>query len=174
MITYREANLQDIPHIQSVAQEVWPETFGPLMSAAQLNYMMGAMYSTQSLYQQMNDLGHRYLLAFEGDKALAYCAYELYFRMQNQVMMHKLYLRPSAQGKGIGSALLEQLMHIASHNHQESIRLQVLHSNQKAYHFYQKKGFQKTGEEYNVLGDDMGRFLDFVMTKAVPKHAIRP
>lgn len=167
MISYKEATLQDIPLIQDIANDVWPRTFGPLMTAEQLTYMMDWMYSAEALYQQMTDEGHHFILAFESDKAIAYCAYELYFRNTPQLMMHKLYLHSSAQGQGIGSTLLQQLEGIARENQQDNIRLQVLHTNENAVTFYLKKGFSKSGEEYKELGNGMGRFLDYVFTKEV-------
>ncbi len=167
MITYKEATLEDIPHIQYVAKDIWPRTFGPLMSPEQLDYMMQWMYSAEALYQQMTDEGHHFVLAFDGDTPIAYCAYELYFRNTPQLMMHKLYLHSSSQGKGVGSTLLKKMEDIARDNHQDNIRLQVLHTNENAVKFYHKKGFSKTDEEYKELGNGMGKFLDLVMTKKV-------
>lgn len=167
MISYKEVTLQDIPHIQYIANDIWPRTFGPLMTSEQLSYMMKWMYSSEALYKQMTDEGQHFIMAFEGDKPLAYCSYELYFRNKPQLMMHKLYLHSSSQGKGIGSALLQQLEEIARENHQDQVRLQVLHTNEKALGFYLKKGFTKTDEEYKELGNDMGHFLDYVFTKEV-------
>lgn len=167
MINISPATTKDISTIQSIANITWPKTFGPLMSEEQLSYMMEMMYSTPSLEQQINVEGHHYLLAHHKQKTVGYCSYELNFREDSQLMMHKLYLHPSAQGMGLGTQFLKHLEQIAQQNQQHSLRLQVLHTNENALSFYLKKGFKKTGEEYKELGNSMGRFLDYVLSKEV-------
>lgn len=167
MIEILPASIEEIPYIQAIANMTWPITFGPLMSEDQLTYMMDMMYSTSALKHQMTKENHHFLIAYNEHKAIAYCSYELNFRESSQLMMHKLYLLPSTQGMGIGSQILTHLAKIAQENHQKTLRLQVLHTNENALHFYLKKGFLKTDEEFKELGNDMGKFLDYVLTKVV-------
>lgn len=165
MLTIRSATIKDIAEIQSIASEIWPQTYGPLISKTQLNYMMKNIYSAEAIKQQMEKKHHHFLLVYEGDTPVAFTSYEINFREQQQLMMHKLYLHPSAKGKGTGRYIINHLMCVVKEKHQKSLRLQVLHCNTKAYEFYKHIGFVKTGEEYNVLEDDMGQFLDYVMEK---------
>lgn len=167
MITIKPASTTAIPIIQSIANIIWPMTFGPLMSEPKLNYMMEMMYSTKALEHQMEDENHQFLLAYKEEKAVAYCSYELNFRESSQMMMHKLYLLPSTQGIGLGSDLIANLEKIAKQNQQKILRLQVLYTNENALQFYFKKGFKKTDEEFKELGNGMGKFLDYVLTKKI-------
>ncbi len=163
MLTIRPTTVEDIPQIQSIANLIWPQTYAPLMKKAQLDYMMQTIYSYDAIKQQIEKKNHHYLLVYNNDTLVAFTSYELNFRNENKLMMHKLYLHPSAKGKGIGSYIINHLMGIVKEKKQESLRLQVLHCNTKAYEFYKHIGFSKTGEEYNVLEDNMGHFLDYVM-----------
>lgn len=165
MINIKSASTSDIPTIQAIANITWPITFGPLMSEEKLNYMMDMMYSTQALKHQMEVENHHYLLAYNEEKAVAYSSYELDFRGDAQMMMHKLYLLPSAQGMGLGRTVINHLAEIAKGHHQKKLRLQVLHTNEKAMSFYQRLGFHKEGEEPKILGNEMGSFTDNIMVK---------
>ena len=135
------------------------------MSEKKLAHMMEMMYSTKALTHQMENENHNYLLAYNGDNAVGYCSYELDYRGDAQVMMHKLYLLPSAQGMGLGRSFIAHLNAIASQHKQHSLRLQVLHTNKQAMAFYERLNFKKIGEEPKIINEEMGSFTDNVMCR---------
>ena len=49
MITIREASTNDIAIIQNVAYQTWPETYGEILSKAQLDFMLNKFYSEEYL-----------------------------------------------------------------------------------------------------------------------------
>lgn len=165
MISIRTASTVDIPTIQAIAKVTWPLTFAPLMSKKQLDHLMEVLYSTEALIHQIEEENHHYLLAFNANKAVAYCSYELHYRDKAQLMMHKLYLLPSAQGMGLGRKIIEHLTIIAKKHEQLRLRLQVLNKNEKAMVFYAHLNFKKVGEEPKVLNDELGYFTDNIMVK---------
>lgn len=165
MITIKNASASDIPTIQAIANITWPLTFGPLMSDEKLDYMMEMMYSTKALMHQIEDENHHYLLAYDDEKPVAYCSYELNYRGDAQLMMHKLYILPSSQGTGLGRTFINHLNDIATKHKQNSLRLQVLQSNEKAMAIYEHLNFKKTGEEPKILNEQMGSFTDNVMCR---------
>ena len=165
MINIKIASTADIPKIQAIANITWPLTFGPLMHKEQLDYLMEAMYSTKALKQQMKEENHHYLLIYKDNEAIAYCSYELNFRGQQQIMMHKLYILPSAQGLGLGRTMINHLCEIGRQNQQQHLRLQVLSKNEKAVTFYKHLHFSKAGNEKKILNDELGYFTDYVMLK---------
>ena len=63
--------------------------------------------------------------------------------------------------KGVGSALMNQLLNYAKNNGIELIYLETAEENQRAIHLYEKYGFSKVGHwpGFFKLGD---RYLDFV------------
>jgi ribosomal protein S18 acetylase RimI-like enzyme len=165
MITIKAASSADIPTIQAIANITWPITFAPLMSEKKLVYMMEMMYSTKALTHQMEEENHDYLLAYNGEKPVGYCSYELDYRGDAQLMMHKLYLLPSAQGMGLGRSFIAHLNAIATKHKQHSLRLQVLPANKEAMSIYERLNFKKVGEEPKILNDEMGSFTDNVMCR---------
>lgn len=159
------ASPQDFPIIQEIANIVWPQTFGPLMSSEILTYLIDRMYSTASLKQQTEVDNINYLLIENDGKTLGYASYELDYKQEAKLMVHRLYFLPEAQGLGLGTAALDYLSQLGIDKQQHAITLKVLHSNDKAYQYYLHYGFKKTGEDYNHIGNNYPPFLDYVLEK---------
>ena len=68
-VTIRHAGVEDITTIVFLAYQIWPETYGNLMSEEKLQYMLQLIYSPAALKNQMEQQGHTFLLA-ELDKTL--------------------------------------------------------------------------------------------------------
>ena len=66
--------------------------------------------------------------------------------------IEKLFVEPSFQGQGIGSALLQHVLRETKAN-----RLLVLEKNYNAVRLYERHGFSVTGERQRV--DDTNEFF---------------
>ena len=55
MFTIRKATSFDIDLIHEMAQNVFPATYGEILTQEQLDYMMEWMYSTESLRKQIEE-----------------------------------------------------------------------------------------------------------------------
>lgn len=97
-----EADLSAIPAIRKIADEVWPKTFGNILSSRQISYMMDMMYSTDALEHQMKEQGHRYILAMDGEEPVGYISYETGYRGRSWTKIHKIYVLSTMQGHGVG------------------------------------------------------------------------
>jgi ribosomal protein S18 acetylase RimI-like enzyme len=75
----------------------------------------------------------------------------------------RLYAVQHAIGKGVGSALMSECIRFAEQLKKKTICLAVWEKNEQAIKFYLKWGFEKTGEEDFILGDDVQR--DWTMEK---------
>jgi ribosomal protein S18 acetylase RimI-like enzyme len=62
------------------------------------------------------------------------------------VHLFALYVTPSAQGKGVGSALMKEFLKWA--NHDKLIHLHVASYNQRAINFYESWGFEQVGDVF--------------------------
>lgn len=150
---------EQLVFIHDLAHQIWPTTFHHILSAEQINFMLQRMYSISSLQEQMNK-GHHFLLAKEDTQCQGYASYELEDEKQI-TKLHKLYVLPSAQGKGLGRQILEEVVHRAENNGHTALLLNVNRYNQ-AVQFYKKIGFEIIGEEDNPIGN--GFFMnDYVM-----------
>ncbi len=154
---------EHIPLIKAIADEVWPKTFGDILSPAQIVYMMDMMYSEEAIKQQMNEWNHHYLLAKEGDDYLGYVSYETGYKGKPWTKVHKIYVLSTSQGKGVGRFLIDAVSAIAKEKGDTELSLNVNRYN-KAIEFYKKVGFGIIGNEDIDIGNG---FLmeDYIMNK---------
>ncbi len=159
--TLHKATPADLPTIRVIAQQTWPVTFGNILSPDQINYMLEWMYSIQSLQKQVNEWGHTFLLASLGDQAVGYASYQLNYEREKQTKLHKLYVLPETQGKGVGKRLLDKVIEIARQAGQHQLLLNVNRDN-KAVPFYGKLGFTVIKEVDIPIGN--GFYMrDYIM-----------
>ncbi|GAB3957729.1 GNAT family N-acetyltransferase [Spirosoma harenae] len=165
MITITEATETDLPIIQDIAHRTWPTTFGEILSPDQISYMLKMMYSLDSLKTQIADKHHVFLLARDEStqEFLGYSSYELNYQGLPITKIHKIYLLPASQGKGVGRLLIDHIAEIAKTHNNDRLGLNVNRFN-KAIQFYERMGFSVVSHEDIDIGDG---FLmeDFVMEK---------
>lgn len=152
MIEIQTATLEDFPIIQNIAHQTWPHTFSAILSADQIEYMLTMMYSLPALQQQVLEKKHVFLLAKEGELHLGYCSYELNYQFTSKVKIHKIYVLPASQGKGVGKKLLNVVADIAMRTDNNGLSLNVNRDN-TAVDFYQRQGFSITGQEDIDIGN---------------------
>ena len=82
--------------------------------------------------------------------------------------IHKLYLLPVVQGRGIGRALIDTVRAIAESHGHDTLTLNVNKYNE-AVHFYEAYGFRISGTEVIDIG---GGYVmdDFVMNLSLPRR----
>lgn len=158
----REAAKEDIGIIKSLSDRIWPPTFSSILSQEQITYMMDLMYSEESLAKQM-DNGHCYLLAEENGEFLGYLSYELNYRASDITKVHKIYVLPSTQGKGLGRAFIDAVTSIAKENQNKELSLNV-NRNNRAIDFYKLVGFEIIRSENIDIGNGF-LMQDYIMNK---------
>lgn len=152
----------DIFRIKTIAELTWPDTFKDILSDEQIRYMLDWMYSIEVLASQI-DNGHQFYVLTENEKDFGFVGIELNYPNQGNAKIHKIYVLPEFQGKGIGGKLIEKVVQYSKLNKINSLTLNVNRFN-KAIDFYLKKGFKITKEENIDIGNG---FLmeDYVMEK---------
>ena len=167
MIEITEADLSQLPLVQDIAHRTWPSTFGHILSGEQIAYMLDWMYSLPALERQAQEKGHVFLLARDTDTGqwVGYASYELGYRAQPRTKLHKIYLLPNQQGKGVGRALLEHVEKAARAHGDRYLALNVNRHN-RAVQFYERVGFRQVGQEVIDIGQGFV-MDDYVMEKAL-------
>lgn len=164
MIEIEKAGLQDFDLIDGLVKKVWPQTYKNILSEEQIEYMLSMMYSLESYTEQIAVKGHHYLTIKEDDQYLGFASYELNYQY-GKTKIHKIYILPQTQGKGIGRILLSKIEDIAKRNGNNIISLNVNRYN-TALHFYEKTGFVKAGQEDINIGN--GYLMeDYIMEKHI-------
>ena len=125
--------------------------------------MYNMMYTESSLLRQMNGRGDVFLIAFEDETPLGYAAYQI--SEACVAKLHKLYVLPDIQVKGIGKKLLQTVENNAQAAGQEKLLLNVNRYN-KAVGFYSHMGYSIHAEEDIDIGN--GYFMnDYEMIKSL-------
>lgn len=154
MIEYKKVGIESVTMIQKIAYETWPSTFGQILPPEQIDYMLDLIYNKSSLRRQILENGHNVILAEKDSLALGFMSYEINYKGRHHLMVHKIYILPSAQGLGIGSKFLNLLSDIALENNNKQLRLKVFFENTKAIGFYERHGFKNIGTEKTDIGND--------------------
>ncbi|EKB50902.1 GNAT family N-acetyltransferase [Cecembia lonarensis] len=153
MIRITQANLSELQKVREIALKTWPQTFANILTQEQIDYMLEWMYQLEALEQQVLEKGHVFLLANEGEKSLGFCAYELHAKDSSKTKIHKIYILPETQGKGVGKKLIQEVAQTAQKNGDTHLFLNVNKYNQTAIDFYSKIGFYEDFREVIDIGN---------------------
>ena len=155
------ATINDIKAISLLAKQTWPNAYSHIIPQEQLDYMLGLMYSEESLQKQFEN-GHFFLLAHQAEKSVAFASYNL-TEQSGTYKLQKLYALPSQQGKGLGRKIIDYIIDEIKKEKAIALRLNVNRHN-KALAFYKHLGFEIIKEEDIDIGN--GYFMnDYVMEK---------
>ena len=157
-----KASIKDYDLIHAIAVPSWQHTYSSILSAEQLDYMLTLMYSQDAINEQIAIKGHHFLLAAEDGQYLGFASYELN-SVYEATKIHKLYVLPQAQGRGVGKALVTVIENAARAHGNDKLLLNVNRYN-PAVNFYLKTGFVKIGQEDINIGN--GYLMeDYIMQK---------
>lgn len=156
MITLRKSKEEDIEVIRDIAAATWPSTYMDIIGQAQIDYMLEKMYSKGELLKQLME-GHIFLIAEEGENQFGFAGYSIIGHEERVYKLHKLYVLPSAHGKGVGKILINEVFNQVKNAGGSALQLNVNKHN-KAKDFYLKGGF--TIKESVKLDIGEGYFMD--------------
>ena len=162
MYTIRKATLKDVETIRSLAKEIWYDTYLPILAEAQLEYMLGEIYSTQKLSAQIKNNEQTFLLLLEDEQVVAFASYSPRAEDPGIYKLHKIYCLPATQGKGYGKVLINTVCEAVIKAGKHLLELNVNRHN-KAKDFYEKMDFKVIYEEDVPIGPYF--MNDYVMRK---------
>jgi GNAT superfamily N-acetyltransferase len=144
----RAIHPSEVKVIQDLAHRIWPDTFSEILSEAQIEYMLNWMYSPEKLNNQLKEGHHFFLLVDE--VPIGFVGIE--HQEDGRVKIHKLYLLPSEQRKGLGKRMLDFVIDWAKERGAPSVYLNVNRYN-KAVDFYQHIGMNILHSEDIDIGN---------------------
>lgn len=97
--------------------------------------------------------------------------YAVLHQLRGEAEIFTLAVAPEFQGKGIGTALLADLMSEANREGAFRVVLQVRSSNDHAIHIYKKAGFVQTGVISDYYANRDGTREDALFMEAMLTHA---
>lgn len=136
MLTLRPAAIHDIPKISHLAEIIWNQHYRSIIGEDQILYMLGRMYSKESLKEQMEEKQHLFFFIEDEKETLGFLSAH---RVEgHRWFLNKFYILQEKAGKGIGSMAFDLLCQRLGAQH---ITLTVNRQNFKSINFYFKKGF---------------------------------
>ena len=151
MIKIVDATPESSPLIRAIADKTWWQTYSPILSEAQIEYMLNAIYSTSALQKVMENGSQRFIILYEGNQAKAFASYGNRNEDPTVCKIHKIYVVPESHGKGYGRMLVEEIKSRLVTQKIYALDLNVNRYN-PAKSFYEKLGFTIVREEDVAIG----------------------
>lgn len=148
-LTIRPATTNDIPLIQQLTSMIWPATYHTILSQGQITYMLDMMYSDKALRQQIETLGHEFLLCYDASEAVGFASFSP--KGDRTFKLHKIYVLPNRQGKGVGRFMIDYIINRIRERGASALELNV-NRNNPARFFYERLGFRIVREEDIDIG----------------------
>ena len=167
----------DLPKVRDLAERIWRSSYGELLSPGQIEYMLDWMYSLERLRRDWTS-GVVFHWPIVDQIPVGYMATQTDPHAA-VLHLHKLYVLPQFQGKGLGGRLLEHAFQAATQAGCRTVRLHVNKGNLRAIACYHRHGFLKEASVVNDIGggyfmDDyvMVRPLDLNTAQSVPSSGL--
>lgn len=157
-----------LPRVRALAEDIWRSCYAGLLSPGQIEYMLQWMYSPERLLQDWRS-GVCFEWPLVDGRPVGYLATEL--EPTRAVMhLHKLYVLPQYQRRGIGSRLLDHACQSAFRAGCQQLRLHVNKANHPAIACYRRHGFIREAAVVNDIG---GGYVmdDYVMVRSLTAGA---
>lgn len=153
----RAATPADIPALAQLAQDTYVETFGHLYRPEDLASFFAEVLSEAAIAAEMADPRVAYRLAGQEGRLIGYCKIGPVKvpaePTEPALELRQLYLRQSAQGLGLGDALMGWAIAEAQARGARLMYLSVYSDNLRAQRFYRRHGFQHGGEYRFMVGE---------------------
>ena len=167
----------DLPKVRDLAERIWRSSYAELLSPGQIEYMLDWMYSLERLRRDWTS-GVVFHWPIVDQIPVGYMATQTDPHAA-VLHLHKLYVLPQFQGKGLGGRLLEHAFQAATQVGCRTVRLHVNKGNLRAIACYHRHGFLKEASVVNDIGggyfmDDyvMVRPLDLNTAQSVPSSGL--
>lgn len=156
---------EQIKTLASMAEMVWNEWFGHLLSQGQIDYMIEKFQSFNALKLQIQEEGYEYFFLNVNGTNVGYTGIHVEEK-EKKIFLSKIYILKSFRGKKYSNETFEYLEHICQGKGLKSIWLTVNKYNENAIAVYIKKGFKNVRSQVTDIGS--GYVMDdYVMEKVV-------
>jgi GNAT superfamily N-acetyltransferase len=148
----RPATLADLNLLVDLGRRTFYDTFVGACSEEDMQLFLDTSYAPAKLEQELRDPLSRFLILEEAALPLGYS--RLMGESTIRVELVRFYLVQQAIGTGAAHVLMTATLDLARQLGYREIYLGVWEKNYRAQRFYEKWGFQKTGEKIFPVGND--------------------
>lgn len=169
-ITTREARAEDAALIANMSRQTFYDSFAADNTAADMDKFLQEQFTPEALMAEVTAGKDIFFLAYEGSLPVGYAKMRETplsgYETVPAIEIARIYVVKEKIGAGVGRILMETCIERAKQMGKQIIWLGVWEKNRRAIDFYQKWGFEKTGEQDFLLGNDLQR--DWTMKKSLP------
>ena len=149
MFSIRKAVQKDFSDIAKVHVHSWHDTYLDILPMSYINEMTNLAKKTAMWEQILRQPEVEVWVAQDGDTIVGFIGYHA---QNERYKITTLYILPTYQYQGIGSALMDtSLQDITATNAAARFHLWVLEANTKAINFYEKHGFEQSAEHHEEI-----------------------
>lgn len=138
MIQFRLATPVDIPLLQEMARTIWHRAYRSIITVDQIETMLAGMYGTEVIRAELKQ-GVVWKILEEAGLPAGYLACSM--ASPEACKIHKVYVMPERQGRGLGTRMLEEAERYARGHGARSLFLLVNRHNGPALKTYRAYGF---------------------------------
>jgi GNAT superfamily N-acetyltransferase len=156
---------EDVEQLAGLAREIWYAHYSAIISAAQIEYMLGQRYNSEVILAELRCDGMWWDKLIVVGGMAGFASYFL-TGVPGEMKLDKLYVHPRLQRHGYGGMMIARAGEVARSGGCSRLVLAVNKNNRSAIAAYLKHGFSIAR---SVVKDIGGGFVmdDYVMEKSV-------
>ena len=160
--------MEDLAALREFSEAMFLEAFGETCSQEDMDaYLKEAFDEGKTRSELSNPHSYFYFLYADGILSgyikLNEAQAQNDLHTDDSLELERIYVSKKAQGKGLGSFLMEKAVETARRKGKRYLWLGVWEKNTKALSFYQKHGFYPIGTHVFVIGED--RQTDYILRR---------
>jgi ribosomal protein S18 acetylase RimI-like enzyme len=155
----------DVEQLAALAREIWYAHYSAIISAAQIEYMLGQRYHSGLVLAELRRDGVWWDKLMVAGQMTGFASYFL-TGVPGEMKLDKLYVHPRLQRRGYGGMMIARAGEAARARGCSRLMLAVNKNNRSAIAAYLKHGFHIANA---VVKDIGGGFImdDYIMVKPV-------
>lgn len=130
---------EDVKAVARLANQIWREYYTPMITKAQVDYMLAKLQSAEAIEKQIAE-GYLYYLVRDNDgRNIGYFGV---VPKPGELFLSKLYLTSETRGQGYGRQSVEFISKLAKDMGLQLVALTVHKGNVKSIERYEEYGFE--------------------------------
>lgn len=163
-----QIGIHEMLRLMEISEETFRDTFAHTTSEENMDEFIEKAYNFYQLKDEIADRNSLFFFVYRGDDVLGYMKLNINEAQTEQMAedaleIERIYVRKLYHRQGIGKALYEKGVDMATILDKKTIWLGVYEYNKNAKAFYQSLGFKEIGSHTFYVGSD--EQTDLIMSK---------
>lgn len=143
----RPATSTDVATIRRIARRSWHAAHDDIVGADAVDAFLSAHYDRETVEASVRDADSVYRVVEADDEVVGFAVASPTERAT--WMLGAIYVHPDRWGEGAGTTLLDSVERAVRTAGGERLRLVVMADNGRARSFYESRGYEHVGENYD-------------------------